>query len=85
MTRKMDTPPGKAARRWGAIARVVAGILGSIAGIAVVVFAFVLYLGEGSTPRWNQEAGYLFIAIAGFLVSAAGTDLRRNASGALKS
>lgn len=61
------------------LATQVAGLLISVVGIAVIVFALVNVSAVGIYPQWNEEAGYLLIAIAGFLVSAAGTDLRHNA------
>ena len=77
MTRMIDTPPRDTDRRSAVLVVVIAGILGSVVGIGVILLAFVLSLAAGSDPRSEQAAGYLLIATAGFLVSAAGTDLRR--------
>lgn len=86
MTRMTDTPPHQADKRKnaGVIAAVAAGILGSVAGIGVMILAFILCLVAGADTGGNQATGYLLIAIAGFLVSAAGTDLRRNVRRSLK-
>jgi uncharacterized membrane protein YfcA len=86
MTQMIDTPPSEPRQRRnaGAIAAVVAGILGSVAGIGAMILVFVLCIVTGVDTGGNQATGYLLIAIAGFLVSAAGTDLRRSARVALK-
>jgi cytochrome c biogenesis protein CcdA len=80
MTQILETPPREDQRRSARIiAAVVAGILTSIVGVGVMALALGLYTAAGTDPTWNQAAGYLFIALAGFLVSTAGTDLRVNA------
>lgn len=76
MTRMPETAP---TQRQAVRATQLAGFLISIAGIAVIVFALVLANTVGASPRWQQETGYFLIALAGFLVSAGGTELRHNA------
>ncbi len=56
----------------------VAGIAVSILGIGLIVVALMLSNAAGVTMSADHTLGYLFIAVAGFLISAAGTDLRIN-------
>jgi len=81
MTQIIDTPPNPVDQRRNAtlIALIIGGILASLAGIGVMVYALSLYTGAGELASSNQTMGCLLIAVAGFLVSAAGTDLRHNA------
>lgn len=77
MTRMPETTPN---RKQAVTATKAVGIVTSLAGIAVLVVALILVNSIGDYPRWQEEVGYFLIAVAGFLVSAAGTDLRHNAA-----
>ncbi|TAL41301.1 MAG: hypothetical protein EPN91_11005 [Salinibacterium sp.] len=81
MTQIIDTPPSPVDQRRNTtlIAVIIGGVLASLAGIGVMVYALALYTSAGTNLSSNQSTGCLLIAVAGFLVSAAGTDLRHNA------
>jgi zinc transporter ZupT len=76
----IHTPPSRPRLNGKALATVIFGILGSVAGVGVIVVAFVLCLAAGPHPAWTKETGYLLIAVAGFMVTAGSADLRTAAS-----
>lgn len=76
MTQMLDNAPRQDPRIL--VARVV-GILLSLGGIGVLVLALILANSAGAYPSIQQQLGYFLIALAGFLVSAAGTDIRNSA------